>query len=206
VEVSGLRGNEVEGAVEIHIAAMPDFFLTSLGPSFLRVYYSQLLQDKSAIAVAARDSTGELIGVTVGSTNPAHFYGDLLQRAWWRFGAAAIPGVTRSPSSAIRVLRALRYPSTQPEGSHLAGLYSIAVRPSAQGMGAGRAMTRAFLQEAALRGSWAVYLHADSDGNDGWNALLRSMGWQLEKTFSTPEGRMMNEYWFALEGDSNAAR
>jgi len=117
----------------------------------------------------------------------------------------SIPSILKSPKRFLRVARAAAYPSSQPSGDHLAGLYSICVVPVAQGLGVGRKMTTSFLETARTRGCGAVYLHADADGNDGWNMLLQKMGWRLEKMFVTPEGRRMNEYWYVFEGDWNVA-
>lgn len=197
---------DVDSVVMTHRSAMPDFFLSSMGTSFLKTYYASLIYDPTAIARVAIDSSGDVVGFAVGSTNPSGFYRRLLTRRWLAFAAAAVPGLLRNPGATWRIVRAIRYPSTQPHGDNLGGLYSIGVRSDTQGRGVGRTLVNAFLEEARARGSSAVYLHADAAGNDGWNALLQKMGWRLESTFSTPEGRRMNEYWFVLEGESNVAR
>lgn len=190
---------DVGAVVGLHVAAMPDFFLTSLGPAFLGCYYRLLVVADSALATVATGSRGEIVGFAVGSTNPAGFYGRLLRRHWWRFALSAFSAVVRRPSSASRVLRALSYPNQQPSGESLAGLYSIAVDPRLQNHGIGRTLIQAMSCAARERGCAAMYLHADARGNDGWNSLLRRTGWRLERTFTTPEGREMNEYWIDLQ-------
>jgi GNAT superfamily N-acetyltransferase len=191
--------DDVTAATALHLVAMPEFFLTQLGPRFLATYYRRLLRDNTAIAKVVRAAGGELMGVVVGSINPAGFYGRLLRGAWWAFGWAAIPAVVRSPVVVSRLLRAVRFPSDQPVGESIAGLYSITVDPAHQGRGVGRSLVAAFLRSAEEGGCDSVYLHADAVGNDGWNSLLRRMGWQLRREFVTPEGRRMNEYWYEFE-------
>lgn len=199
VQIRGMRPDDAAAVVALHLAAMPDFFLTSLGPRFLRTYYTRLIADSTAIAEVAVDSSGLIVGATVGSTNPAGFYSRLLKGSWWRFGWAALSAVIQSPRALPRVFRAVRYPASQPTGERVAGLYSIVVVPRAQGQGVGRAMIREFLDTSRAKGSASVYLHADAVGNEHWNNLLRRTGWKLEREFVTPEGRPMNEYWFDLE-------
>jgi len=39
-----------------------------------------------------------------------------------------------------------------------------------------------------------VNLTTDKDNNDALNAFYRRLGFQLVRSFATPEGRWMNEY------------
>lgn len=206
VAVRPMAKTDVDLVVATHLSAMPDFFLTTLGGGFLRMYYGALIDDPTAIACVAVGDSGAVAGFAVGSTNPSGFYRRLLVRRWPAFALASVPGIVKHPRAVSRILRAIRYPGSQPQGDDLDGLYSIGVLPDVQGHGVGRRLVSTFLDEARERGSSAVYLHADAEGNDGWNALLQKMGWGLEKTFTTPEGRKMNEYWFVLKGESNVSR
>jgi len=92
----------------------------------------------------------------------------------------------------------LIHPSRNPAGKDVAGLYSIGVLPSLQGTGAGRMLVTAFLEEARCRGCRRVFLTTDRDGNDTVNTFYRKMGFHVEREYTTPEGRRMNEYWIEL--------
>jgi len=164
-------------------------------------HYAALIDDPTAVAVVAVEADGVVVGFAVGSTNPSGFYRRLLARRWLTFALASVPGLVRNPRAASRIVRAIRYPGSQPQGDDLGGLYSIGVQSGMQGRGIGRKLVGAFLEEARTRGCASVYLHADAEGNDGWNVLLCKMGWRLENSFSTPEGRRMHEYWFVFEGE-----
>ena len=197
--IRGMTAADVDRVVLVHTRTMRDFFLTSLGPAFLTLYYGSLLEDERAIAQVGLNEGGCLVGFVVGTLNPHRFYSRLLLRRWWGFSFAALGAVAKHPSIALRLMRALRFPGGQPDGQAVAGLYSIAVADSHQGIGLGRALVRAFLEEAGARGATAVYLHADAVGNERWNELLLRLGWTLQREFATPDGRPMNEYWFDLE-------
>jgi ribosomal protein S18 acetylase RimI-like enzyme len=79
-------------------------------------------------------------------------------------------------------------------------LMSIAVLPETQGKGIGQALVRAFLDEAARRGLCQVDLTTDRDHNEATNCFYQNLGFTCERTFTTPEGRAMNEYVINLDG------
>ena len=194
--VGPLEGRGVARAlVDIHTAAFPDFFLTQLGSAFLAAYYSELAADPSAIALVARAEDGAPIGFAVGAMDPRGFYSRLFRRKWWRFALAAIPGLLRDPRRMRRVARATHHSGDNPGGADVSGLFSIAVSPSAQSGGTGRALVEAFIREARSRGARAIFLTTDRDGNDAVNHFYTARGFTLERSFETPEGRRMNEYW-----------
>jgi ribosomal protein S18 acetylase RimI-like enzyme len=208
VEIRPLAIEDVSRVVRLHQSAFPSFFLTGLGARFLRTYYERFPSEASAIALVAADlATGELAGFVVGSMNSRGFYRRLLRHHWIRFALAAIPGVLRRPRIVRRVARAMRYPGTTPVGADVVGLFSIAVAPEAQGRSIGRRLVDEFVERSRHRGGTEIYLTTDADGNDATNAFYRSRGFDCRRTYTTAEGRRMNEYWLTLATiHSDAAR
>lgn len=184
---------DMEAVVLIHCTAFRNFFLTFIGPAFLRELYLNILMDESGIALV-EEVGGGLLGFVVGSTQPAGLYRRLLRTAWYRFALAGLPAVVRRPRTAIRLVRALRAPDQATSAPGTGTLMSIAVLPEAQGAGVGRQLVMAFLAEARKRGLIAVDLTTDAIDNDRTNRFYLGLGFQLSRTFSTPEGRAMNEY------------
>jgi len=78
-------------------------------------------------------------------------------------------------------------------------LMSIAVKPEAEGRGIGKKLVEAFCREAAGRGAPAVCLTTDREGQDQVNRFYEQMGFQVSRTYVTPEGRAMNEYLITLK-------
>ena len=206
VVVQELSALHVASAVELHVHAFPDFFLTFLGRKFLRQLYLVYCADPTTIAlVAVRASGGEILGTVIGPLEPASFYKRLLLKRWWRFGIAACGAVLRKPGIVPRLFRAVRYRGDEPtEGHKRALLASIAVSPAAQGLGVGKLLTQGFLSRARAAGLPGAFLTTDAEHNDAVNTFYQRQGWKLEGTFSTPEHRKMNRYVYDFESSHEA--
>src|SRR5664279_587793 len=110
LRIRPLTSSDVPRVVSIHQAAFSGFFLTFLGPRFLRLLYGEAVRLGEIALVAEVD--GEVLGLVMGSVKPGGFYGKLLRRRLVAFGIAAAPAVLRRPSVAVRVGKALLKPRT----------------------------------------------------------------------------------------------
>ena len=185
---------DVPEIVEIHQKAFSNFFLTRLGPDFLRKYYRLVLEYQSGVILVAQ-SPSRLAGFACGFVEPSAFY-----RLMWRnkalFALPVLSALMRRPSLVSKVLYAVRRiqaPASEwpPQSCELS---SIAVAPEAAGNGFGKSLMRAFLAQARAMGAHCVYLTTDADGNDAVNAFYRDAGFRHTKCFLQHEGRWMNEY------------
>jgi ribosomal protein S18 acetylase RimI-like enzyme len=190
VEIRPMLIGDVDAVTAIHLVAFPRFFLSFLGSRFLRELYRAIVTDEESIAFVAID--GEHVIGFVAGAGSSGFYRRAARRRWLRFGAVSLGAFLRKPSIAPRLLRALYAPpKTSGEG---ALLMSIAVDPSVQRSGAGKLLTRAFIDGAGRRGATAVVLTTDKAGNDAVNAFYHAQGFSVATDYVTPEGRAMNEY------------
>lgn len=197
IRVEPLRAEHIDPAVEVHMSAFQEFFLTFLGPSFLREFYRSFLVDPAGIGFVAVDSdSGEVLGAVVGPATPGGYFGRLLKRRWWAFCLASVRAVLRRPSVVKRLARAIYYRGDAPDeqGPARALLSSIAVSPAAQGRGVGRALVETWMAEARRRGSRGAFLTTDAEENEAVNRFYQRLGWRLESTYATREGRRMNRY------------
>jgi ribosomal protein S18 acetylase RimI-like enzyme len=189
---------DLSAVVELHVRAFPHFFLSFLGPAFLRELYSAILADVDGIAVVCGSGTA-VLGFVAGTSKPGQFYWRLLRERWWRFASSSVIPLMKQPRIAPRLLRALSSPQTtekQCGGACL--LMSLAVHPEAQGTGLGRKLICAFLAEARRRGTTEVRLTTDALANDAVNRFYRDVGFRVDRQLMTPEGRLMNEYRISL--------
>jgi ribosomal protein S18 acetylase RimI-like enzyme len=191
--VRPMTGADVEAVVQVHLRGFPSFFLTELGPRFVHELYRATLADPDGFGVVAQD--GQTIsGFATGTAQPAGFYRRLLCRRWWRFALASAVPVMRRPRIAPRLVRALAMPGRVTRQPGRGTLMSIAVVPEGRGQGIGGALVRAFIDEAGRRGVRQVDLTTDQQDNQTGNRFYGSLGFVRERTFTTPEGRVMNEY------------
>ncbi|NPU95716.1 MAG: GNAT family N-acetyltransferase [Candidatus Omnitrophica bacterium] len=182
----------------VHLLSFPNFFLTFLGPTFLKIMYSGFINDKTnAITLVAVDTEKEekVIGFIAGSTKPKEFFKILLRKNWPRFGLAVLMRCINQPSTIKKIYHnvkmRLKNDAYSVDGAELS---SIAVLPEYQNKHVGKQLIDAFLKELNKRGIRSVYLTTDKFNNDKVNSFYLRNGWSLEKSFVTPLGREMNLY------------
>lgn len=189
---------DVGRIVAVHLRSFRGFFLSSMGPAFLHQLYAAILQDPTGIEfVAVRGD--EVLGFVAGTSQSAGFYRRLIRRRWWRFALASMPAFLRRPWILRRLARAFAMPEQAAERGDRGTLMSIAVDPQMQGRGIGKALVVAFLQAAYSYGASQVDLTTDHDGNEAVNRFYQNLGFVRERVYSTPEGRVMNEYVTSTE-------
>lgn len=188
---------DVDSVIQVHMDGFQGFFLTFLGPSFLRVFYTAVCEDPSGIAIVYEDNT--ISGFVVGTTEPSGFYKRLIQKRWWKFAFASLVPLIKKPSILPRLLRAFTLPAHSASAQLKTGtLMSLAVRSNSNGKGIGKHLVASFLEASQKRQVETVNLTTDAIGNESTNNFYRNMGFTLVKVFATPEGRLMNEYIICL--------
>ena len=185
--------DHVESVVRVHMESFRGFFLSSLGPGFLRLFYRGVLNDETGIAVIA-ESGDEILGFVCGSSAPNGFYRRLFKKQWWRFGWAAMGALARQPSMIRRFLGAVRTRVAPGNAAPAAELMSLAISPHAQGQGIGGDLVQNFLTEACRLGARRVTLTTDRQDNQHVNSFYHRLGFQLAGSFVTNTGREMNLY------------
>lgn len=192
-----MRSSDVDAVIRVHLDGFPGFFLTFLGPAFLREFYTGICEDPSGIAIVYDDDS--ILGFVVGTVEPSGFYKRLIQKRWWKFGLASLAPAIRKPRIVPRLLRALTLPAkTANPGLKTGTLMSLAVTQNHQGNGVGKHLVLSYLEKSRERQVEIVNLTTDAIGNDTTNQFYQRMGFTLVKVFSTPEGRLMNEYKICL--------
>lgn len=198
IEIRKMSTSDIQNIVDIHLQAFDGFFLTSLGPRFLKQFYSAVIEDPTGITlVAVKDE--EIYGFVAGTIKPSEFYRRLIiKKAGSLFLASIIP-ILVNPRIIPRLVRGFSLPtqSARPEG--WGTLQSLAVSPSAQHKGIGHLLVSAFLNESSLRGLAKINLLTDKHNNDLVNNFYMRFGFYLDQYFVTPEGRWINEYVYDLK-------
>lgn len=195
IDVTSLKQSDIKSVVDVHMKAFPDFFLTFLGPRFLKEFYTSFLVDAEGMGFVAFDEeSGQVVGAIVGPFTPDGYFKRLLKRRWFAFCFASITAVIKRPTVIKRLFRAVFYRGESPQGPKRSLLSSIAVDPDVQGKGVGRMLVVRWVEEAKSRGSKGCFLTTDAADNDAVNLFYKKLDWKIESSYATPEGRKMNRY------------
>lgn len=193
---------DLDRVVAVHVAAFPGFFLTALGPAFLRAYYRAVLDfDAGCLLVAELD--GRVVGFVAGFADPRRFYG-IFRRRPLPFAAAVAAGLLRRPWLLGRILGRARSilhrgSGSRPEPTAAAcELSSLAVDPLARRRGVGQRLVAAFAAAARERGLDVVRLTTDARDNEPVNAFYAGLGFRLSASIVAAGRRAMNEYELPL--------
>jgi ribosomal protein S18 acetylase RimI-like enzyme len=194
-ETLGERVPRLDDIVSVHVEAFPRFFLTQLGPRFLRDYYRCVLEYPGGILLTEGGPRG-VQGFVAGFLNPPAFYRELRRRRV-RLALAAVAGLIARPSR-LGTLRANYHRAGdlahETDGTDTAELSSLAVRTGSTGTGIGSRLVRRFAEVARAQGAERVVLTTDAEGNEAVNRFYRRLGFACTRTFEARPGRVLNEY------------
>jgi ribosomal protein S18 acetylase RimI-like enzyme len=198
------RESDLEAIVHLHARAFPEFFLTLLGPTFLRELYRAFMTDAKGLSLVALDANCDaVVGAVAGTTEPNTFFRGLLRRRALAFACAALPALCRHPLRvARRMLAALFYRGEiPPQLPDAALLSSLAIEPRAQGQGVGARLVEAFCKQVSARGAQYVYLTTDETGNDRGNTFYARCGFSLLAHLRRADGRLMKLYYRSVSDE-----
>ena len=195
--------NHVDEAVKIHLDSFPNFFSSFLGPKYISIAYSEMLKVPDHIALVAKGTDQRIVGFVIGMTDQTSFYAHMARKHWLKIALASIPAVLSRPQTLIRLFRSFLYPRKSREASAKALLLSMAVSPSASGFGIGQQLVQVFLSQMKENNVPAVCLTTDADNNERTNRFYQHSGFVLTRSYTTDEGRRINEYIFELTDDTN---
>jgi ribosomal protein S18 acetylase RimI-like enzyme len=162
VVVRAATSKDAARAADLHVTAINEGFLASLGPRFLRRLYARIVKSPHGfLIVATEPGSGSVIGFVAGATSVRHLYGEFLLRDGLIAGVSSAPRLIRSIP---RVVETLRYGAKDDEahsskasgGSSVGSeteLLSLAVATTARKRGAGGKLVRSFHAAAVKAGS-----------------------------------------------------
>lgn len=188
--------SDIDFIVAVHQRAFPDFYMTRMGPAFLRTYYRTVLACEGGQLFVA-EADGRCLGFVAGSLDPARFYAFMSQRKAL-FIWPAFLGIIRRPTLIGRTLfnrSRVRLASRAREvDANTAELSSIGVDPLAASRGVGGDLLQAFTESALAGGSDCISLTTDARDNQRVNSFYLKHGFSLVTQFVSASDREMNEY------------
>lgn len=210
--------SDLPAAAALHEIVLREEFIARGGRPFLRAYYLGWITSGSDLSLAAVDSAGDLVGVLLGSVDPATHYRRMLRTVGWRLAlhltlhALSHPSfarelvVTRSRRYAGGALRAARgalqrHPAGGPSPAppeRGGEVTHVLVRPDRQGTGVGRSLLSAAAAEARTAGLSSLTLVTPPELAD--SGFYDRLGWRRGGSAISRSGEGFVTYELDLDG------
>ena len=186
-----INKNDLASIVEIHIEAFPGFFLTTLGPSFLRLYYRSFIENKEGISICAVGSNLKIVGFCVGTTNASGFHRRLIAKNLPGFFLQFLIILVKHPGALLRLISNLEKQTVKQLNGIVSELLSIGVSLSVKGTGVGNLLLKKFEDELKNRNATLVTLTTDYYNNDKVIGFYNNAGYQIFSDFIAFPNRRM---------------
>lgn len=195
-EIASHDRKSIEQVVTIHLDTFQGFFLTFLGRGFLRQMYQSYCEHESSCLLVALDEENRLVGFLAYSVDMSGLYKFMIKRrlvafAWYAFGA-----FLRKPKVFMRLVRAFLKPGESKREENYVELASIGVRPDTKACGVGSHLISELKRRVDFEKYAYITLETDAVNNDPANQFYLKNGFVVERTYTTHEGRLMNEYHY----------
>lgn len=165
--VEEFKINDLDSVVSLHQAAFRDFFLTSLGSGFLKVYYKLVSRPDIGAILIARSSSGDVSGFAATVFNAKKFYREL-NGLKFRILLSLTYTLLKNPGKIFQII--VRFLSVKIRGDSKSfdqfELVSIAVDPKVKNSGIGKLLISETIELVCLKGGGQLSLRTDSTEND----------------------------------------
>jgi ribosomal protein S18 acetylase RimI-like enzyme len=200
------NSRDLDFCATLHAEVLPHGFFAQLGHRFLRAYLATFVASPHAVAVVATVNESP-VGMVVGILRPAHSRWVLKHRGvrlallgaialcaqpqlLWRFARTRVAYYRRA-------LTAGRAARTTSATAPAAVLSHVAVAPGAAGVGLGKRLVEAFIEEAAHAGCSRVVL-VTLASEEGAAGFYRRLGWIETGTHRDFDGNATTEFSLLL--------
>ncbi len=182
--------SDLDAIVLIHIEAFPNFFLTSLGSSFLNCYYRSLIKSSDGIGLCAIEGT-DIVGFCAGTVKSKGFHKRLLLNNIYFFTLQFFKLIFLQPKALVRLFFNMEKVPLLDISGDIAELTSIGVKPSAKGTGVGEKLLVEFEKAVEVSGSKIITLTTDFYYNENVLRFYSKNGYTVHSDFITYPNRRM---------------
>lgn len=188
----------VNEVVSIHMDSFDGFFLTFLGPGFLRQMYRSYCEEETSGLIVAFEKNRP-IGFLAYSGNLCGLYKYMIKKRLVAFMWYSLGAFIRKPRIFFRLIRAFLKPGESKRNEPYVELASIAVSSDEMSKGIGAQLIKYFVDMVDFEKYEYITLETDAVNNDRVNAFYQKNGFKFERQYETHEGRIMNEYRYKKE-------
>ncbi len=190
MEVLPISDKNIDRLIRVHESAFQNFFLTELGPKFLRLYYKSVLKSHDGILLGTFEND-KLIGFCAACFRSAGFNKSLIKSNLLKFGLISCKLLITKPKAIIRLARNLTKSDRPDDNGEYAELMSIGVDKTSQNSGAGKKMLAELENILRQKGIKQLSLTTDVEENASTLAFYKKRGFKEMYAFETYPNRKM---------------
>lgn len=190
MKVRKATNKDISNIVEIHLQRFSSFFLTSLGKSFLKVFYKAFLKNPGILLVL--EDGGQIRGFAAGSRDNRGFFKKLLMNNLFGFTISGVRILITNPLALKRI--AQNAGKAEDNKLIFAELLSIATLENKKGYG--KILLGEFEKEVARENTanLPVSLTTDYDNNERAVQFYRDNGFEIYEIFESYQKRKMYRF------------
>ena len=186
------RIDQSDQIANIHLKSFPNFFLTTLGYSFLKTYYKSCSKSKEAISICAIDKKKKkIVGFAVGCLNSKGFNKRLIYSNLGAYFYQTLILLCTKPLALIRLFKNLGKGNVLSDKGNYAELLSIGMSPDQSGLGIGRNLLAKFENQVREKSINTITLTTDADSNENVLKFYKNSGYKIYYNFVTFPNRNM---------------
>lgn len=191
MEVKVVDKRDINEIVRIHIDAFKGFFLTELGKTFLKKYYSSVLYHPDGILLGCFEN-GKIIGFCAATKLSRGFNTRLVKANFLKFSFEGIRLFFTRPSALIRLVKNFtKSDETNKDNGEYSELLSIGVSVTAQGGGVGKKLITELENYLKDMGAEKLSLTTDFENNEKAVGFYTRMGYNVMYDFIAYPDRHM---------------
>ena len=181
--------------VKVHEKAFKNFFLTSLGTNFLKLYYSSSLQNKKTILLISVDKKNNILGFAMGTILSKGFHKELIKENFLKFVYQGLIILLNNPNHIIRLFNNLNknQSNLEQDDQNYGELLSIGVSPEFKGKGVGKELVEEFEKNLKKRKCNTISLTTDYYNNDYTVSFYKKNGYRELYDFIAYPNRKMHK-------------
>lgn len=190
VTVRKAKKEDLDKVVSIHFERFPNFFLTTLGKSFLNVFYKGFLKDPGILLVLIDNN--EIQGFAAGSRSNKSFFKNLVKNNFFEFTFSGIQILLTKPQALKRIFSNTK--KAQEIDVVYAELLSIATVINKKGYG--KILLDHFEKEVSRKNTenLPLSLTTDYENNEKAVKFYKDCGYKVSEVFESFQKRKMYRF------------
>ena len=190
MNVRKATNKDIDSIVEIHMERFSSFFLTTLGYSFLTVFYKAFLKNPGVLIIL--EDEGIVKGFAAGSRDSRSFFKKLLKNNLLEFCFAGARVLLTNPTALKRM--ATNAGKSEKNNLIFAELLSIATLKNKRGYG--KILLEEFEKEIVKENmnDLPVSLTTDYDDNEKAVQFYKDCGYEIQEVFQSFQNRKMYRF------------